>query len=141
MTYALGASLQTALFAHLSADPALQTALSGAIYDAIPPRTHPATYALIGVEDALDRSDQSARGAEHRLTISVVTNDAGFLAAKTIAAAICDRLDQALPPLSRGRLVGLWFDRADARKLDGARTRRIDLRFRARVEDGPTPTP
>lgn len=141
MTYALGASLQTALFAHLTADPALQTALNGAIYDAIPPRTPPATYALIGVEDALDRSDNTGRGAEHRLTISVVTNDAGFMAAKTIAAAICDRLDQPLPLLTRGRVVGLWFDRADARKLDGARTRRIDLRFRARVEDGPIPTP
>ena len=140
MTYALAPVLQTALFQHLSADPALQTALNGAIYDAIPPATPPATYALIGVEDTLDRSDGTGRGAEHRLTISVVTNDAGFLAAKTIAGAICDRLHTGLPPLTRGRLVALWFDRADARKLDGARTRRIDLRFRARVEDSPTPT-
>ena len=141
MTYALAPALQGAIFQHLSADPALQAALNGAIYDAIPPATPPATYALIGVEDVQDRSDQTARGAEHRLTISVVTNATGFLAAKGIASAICDRLDQPLGPLARGRLVALWFDRAEARKIEGARTRRIDLRFRARVEDGPTPTP
>jgi hypothetical protein len=141
MSYATAPALQTALFQALSNDPALIAALSGAIYDAIPPTTPPATYALLGVEDATDRSDQTARGVEYRLTISVVTNATGFLAAKTIAALICDRLAQPLPALARGHLVGLWFDRAEARKVASGRIRRIDLRFRARLDDTPIPTP
>lgn len=135
MSYVIAPALQTAIFAHLSADAALQALLSGALYDAIPPATPPATYALIGPEEAFDRSDKTGHGAEHRLVISVVSNASGFLAAKEIAARICDLLDAPALPLSRGRLVALWFDRAEARKIEGDQTRRIDLRFRARVED------
>ena len=135
MSYTLAPALQTALFAHLGADTALTDLLGGAIYDAIPPAQPPATYVLIGMEEAFDRSDQTGHGIEHRLTISVVSNATGFLAAKDIAARICDLLDAPALSLARGRLVGLWFDRAQARKIEGDQTRRIDLRFRARLED------
>lgn len=135
MSYVLAPALQTAIFAYLSADSALQALLNGALYDAIPPATPPATYVLIGPEEAFDRSDKTGHGAEHRLVISVVSNASGFLAAKEIAARICDLLDAPALPLSRGRLVAMWFERADARKIEGDQTRRIDLRFRARVED------
>lgn len=135
MSYIIAPALQTAIFQHLAADTALSVQLGGALYDAIPPATPPATYVLLGVEDAIDRSDTSGHGAEHRLTISVVTNASGFLAAKQVAARICEVLEEPDLPLSRGRLVGLWFDRAEARKTEGDQTRRIDLRFRARVED------
>ena len=37
--------------------------------------------------------------------------------------------------LARGRLVGLSFQRAVARRVDEGRVRRIDLSFRARVEE------
>ncbi|MGY6549263.1 MAG: DUF3168 domain-containing protein [Roseinatronobacter sp.] len=134
MTYALAPALQTALFAHLDADPELGLMLSGALFDAIPPATPPATYALIGPEEVIERSDITGRGAEHRLVISVVSNATGFLTAKQIAARICDLLDAPVLDLARGRLVGLWFDRAEARKIESDQTRRIDLRFRARVE-------
>lgn len=136
MSYALAPVLQAALFAHLAADTELGAILGGALYDAIPPATPPATYALIGAEDVRDRSDKTARGAEHRLTISVVTNATGFLPAKQAAARIADLLDDPVLVLSRGRLVGLWFDSAQARKVEGGQIRRIDLRFRARVEEG-----
>ncbi len=135
MSYTLAPDLQVALFEHLSADTALQAQLSGALYDAIPPATPPATYALIGAEEAFDRSDKTGHGAEHRLLISVVTNASGFLAAKQISARICELLDGPALTLARGRLVAIWFDRAEARKVEGDQTRRIDLRFRARVED------
>jgi hypothetical protein len=83
-----------------------------------------------------DRSDISGAGAEHRFIVSVVTDEAGFAAAKSVAAAVSDALADANLPLSRGRLVGLWFDRVTARRSGKAgRVRRIDLRFRARVED------
>jgi len=135
MSYVMAPALQVAIFQHLSADSALSLLLGGALYDAIPPATPPATYALIGVEEVFDRSDKTGNGAEHRLTISVVTNASGFLAAKQVAARICDLLEAPALHLSRGRLVGMWFDRAEARKIEGDQTRRIDLRFRARVED------
>ncbi len=136
MSYAPSAALQTALYQHLSAG-----GLDAPVYDAIPPAQAPATYILLGPEDVIDRSDTTARGAEFRVTLSVITDAAGFLAAKTLAAAICDRLDQPLPALARGHLVALWFDRAEARRTDTGRTRRIDLRFRARIDDSPLPTP
>jgi hypothetical protein len=37
--------------------------------------------------------------------------------------------------LARGRLVGIDFLRAAARRRDEGKVRRIDLTFRARVED------
>ena len=135
MSYALAPALQSALYAHLAADAALAAMLGGAIYDAIPPATPPATYALIGAEDVRDRSDSTARGAEHRLIISVVTNATGFLAAKQAAARIADLLDAPALVLSRGRLVGMWFDSAQASRTENGQTRRIELRVRARVED------
>lgn len=135
MSYTLAPAFQTALFQHLSADPALAALIGGAIYDAIPPASPPATYVLIGAEEAFDRSDKTGHGVEHRLTVSVVTNATGFLAAKDVAAHLCDLLDAPALSLSRGRLVAMWFDRAEARKIEGDQTRRIDLRFRARLED------
>ncbi|MCC5993405.1 MAG: DUF3168 domain-containing protein [Rhodobacteraceae bacterium] len=135
MSYATAPALQTALYQMLSADAELQALLGGAIYDAIPPATPPATYLLIGAEEAFDASDKTGRGAEHRLRFSVVTNATGFLAAKQVAARLCDLLDGTPPMMARGRVVAIWFDRAEARKLEGDQTRRIDLRFRARVED------
>ena len=135
MSYQLAPALQAAIYQLLSNDSALGALLGGAIYDAIPPATPPATYVLIGPEEVTDASDKTGHGAEHRLTISVLTNATGFLPAKDIAARIAELLDAPALALSRGRLVALWFDRAEARKIEGDQTRRIDLRFRARVED------
>ena len=135
MSYQIAPALQSAIYAHLADDAALQALVGGAIYDAIPPATPPATYVLIGPEEAFDRSDKTAHGAEHRLVISVVSNATGFLTAKEIAARISEALDAPALTLTRGRLVAMWFDRAQARKIEGDQTRRIDLRFRARVED------
>lgn len=135
MSYQLAPALQTAIFQHLSGDAALSAFLGSAIYDAIPPATPPSTYVLIGPEEVTDASDKTGHGAEHRLTISVLTNATGFLPAKEIAARITELLDTPALALTRGRLVAMWFDRAEARKIEGDQTRRIDLRFRARVED------
>ena len=51
------------------------------------------------------------------------------------AVAISDALEGAALVLTRGRLVSLRFQRAVARRLDEGETRRVDLTFRARVED------
>jgi hypothetical protein len=105
-----------------------------AVYDAMPPGTVAGTYVSLGPEDVADASDKSGDGATHDFVISVITDDAGFATAKAAAAAVSDALLETPLSLSRGHLVGLWFLRAQARRVEKADTRRIDLTFRARVE-------
>lgn len=129
MSYGAAAALQAAIYQRLVAD------LPGvAIHDAPPAGGGTGTWVLIGPEEVLDASDQSGPGAEHRLTISVISDAAGFLTAKEIAVRISDALAGEDLVLARGRLVGLWFLRAQAQRLGQGALRRIDLRFKARVE-------
>ncbi|MCV2886991.1 DUF3168 domain-containing protein [Ruegeria aquimaris] len=136
MSYGVAAALQAAVYQHLLADAGVAALVGTDIYDALPSGTLPQTYVLLGPEEVRDASDQSGEGAEHRFTVSVISEAAGFAGAKTLAGAISDVLDDAALSLARGRLVGLWFDRASARRTGtGGAVRQIDLRFRARVED------
>ncbi len=131
MSYGMASAFQAALFAHLTALPALAGV---PVVDALPRGETLGTFVLIGAEDVRDRSDASGGGAEHRFVVSIVSDAAGFQAAKALAAAVSDGLVDAAMVLARGRLVGLGFTRAVARRLDEGRVRRIDLTFRARVE-------
>ena len=136
MSYGVAAALQEAVYQHLLADAGVSALIGTAIYDALPAGTVPETYVTLGPEDARDRSDGTGAGAEHRFTVTVTTTAAGFAVAKDVAAAIGDALIDADLVLSRGSLVGLWFDRAiAARSGTGGTVRTINLRFRARVED------
>jgi len=136
MSYGMAAALQAAVYQHLLGDAGVGGLVGAAIFDALPPGDLPQTYVTLGPEDVRDRSDGSGDGAVHRFTVSVVTQAAGFGAAKAVAAAIGDALSGADLTLGRGRLVGLWFERAAARRGGKAgQVRRIDLQFRARVED------
>ena len=134
MTYALAAPLQEAVFQHLAADSGVIAELGGAIYDALPTGSLPETYAVLGGEDVLDRSDATGAGARHQIQISLYTSAAGFAGAKTAEAAICDALQDTDLTLSRGRLIGIGFEKATAERLSDG-TRSIVLRFAARVED------
>jgi len=136
MSYAMAGALQAAIYQLLAADTALAALVGGAIYDGLPAGALPETYVSLGPEAARDRSDREGAGALHRVTISVVSEAQGFATAKAVAAAICDALEDAAPALSRGRVVGIWFERARALRTGSAgQARRIDLNFRARVED------
>lgn len=135
MSYGVSSSLQAAVYQQLVADPALTGLVGTAVYDALPGGTLPSVYVTLGPESVREKSDKSGHGALHTFTISVVTDTAGFQTAKDVAAAVSDALVDADLPLTRGTLIYLAFDRAVA-KLEGTGTqRRIDLRFRARVED------
>ncbi len=137
MSYATSAALQAAVFQHLSNDASLAALVGTAIYDAVPVGTPPATYVTLGPEDARDQSDGTGAGALHNLEISVMTDGSGFSAAKQVAAAISDALHNTDLTLTRGQLIDLSFYRAKA-KLEGTGDmRRIDLTFRARVDDTP----
>jgi len=133
MSYGIGAALQAAVYQQLAASVPLQALVAGAIYDAVPPGTATGTYVSLGPEDVRDASDKTGDGATHDFVVSVVTDEAGFALAKEVAAAISDALVDAELALSRGRLVALWFLRAQARRVEKGKTRRIDLTFRARV--------
>lgn len=136
MSYAMAEALQAAVYQRLLADPAVSGLVGAAIYDAIPPGEIPDTYVSLGPEDVRDSSDATGAAAVHRFTVSVVTTVAGFAMAKTVAAAIGDALTDADLALNRGTLIGLWFERATARRSGrSGEIRRIDLRFRARVDD------
>lgn len=131
MSYQAAVALQAAVFGALSAAPALAGV---SVVDAMPPGTTPGTFVLIGPEVAVDQSDGTGAGAEHRFTVSVISDAAGFLTAKTVAAAVSAALTAGGMALTTGHLVSLGFQRAVARRLDEGTVRRIDLTFRARVE-------
>jgi hypothetical protein len=135
MSYGTAAALQAAVFQRLAGDPAVAALVGTAIYDVVPAGQVPGTYVSLGPEEVRDRSDKTARGSDHTFTVSVVTDVAGFQLAKTVAGAISDALDGPVPALARGRIVSLQFLRARALRVAAARNRRIDLTFRARVED------
>ncbi len=136
MSYAMAGALQAAIYDVLANDAALGALVGGAVHDGLPSGTVPETYVSLGPEVVRDRSDKSGAGAQHRVTVSVVSAAQGFSVAKDVAAAVCDALAGAAPVLSRGRVVGIWFERARAMRTGSAgEGRRIDLNFRARVED------
>ncbi len=131
MSYAASAALQSAVYGALTAWPDLTGVL---VVDAMPPGTVTGSFVLLGPEVALDQSDKTGGGAEHRFEISVISDSTGFLPAKTIAGHVSAALVDADLALTTGHLVSLQFLRANARRLEDGTVRRIDLQFRARVE-------
>lgn len=135
MSYGAAAALQLAVFQRLEQDLALQALVGTAIYDAAPAGSVPGTYVSLGLEETRDRSDCTHKGAAHDFTVSVVTDTAGFQSAKAVAAAVSDCLVDAPLVLTRGRLISLSFRRSRATREAKGTMRKIDLRFRALVED------
>jgi hypothetical protein len=135
MSYAIAPALQQAVYQQLASDPHLTQLVGSAIYDAVPAGHVPELYVSLGAEDVRDQSDKTGHGAQHEFTVSVVTGSAGFQSAKVAAGAVSDALLKRGLSLERGRLVSISFIRAQARRVKDSTERRIDLRFRARVED------
>lgn len=135
MSYGVSAALQEAIFSALKSDMALQVEVSGAIFDAEPAGALPDLYVSLGAETARARSDVSGSGAVHEFMVSVVSDAAGFSAAKSVAALISDRLNDPDLDLARGDLVSCRFLKAKAARDENGTTRRIDLTFRAQVDD------
>lgn len=133
MSYAMTAALQQAVYAALIGDAQVAALSNGAIYDALPPGPVPDLYVSLGPERVRDRSDKTGRGAVHDFAVTVISDTAGFGAAKALAAAVSDCLADADPTLARGHLVSLNFLRARARRL--AAGREIELWFRAVLDD------
>lgn len=135
MSMGASGALQAAIYARLSADTGLAAIVGAHVYDQPPGGALPGIYVLLGEEVVRDASDGSAKGATHDLTITVTTSASGFADAKAAAGAITDALDGAALTLARGTLLGLWFTGAKALRDGTAGARRIEVRFRARIED------
>lgn len=132
MSYGMAAALQAAVFARLAGDAGLA---GTPVYDAVPPGAGAGTFVLIGPEEVRDASDKTGDGAEHRFTVSVLSDAAGFAPGKAVAVAVSDALTGAGLGLARGRVVSLAFVAAVAKRTGGSPgQRRIDLTFRARLE-------
>lgn len=134
MSYAVSAALQAAVYQCLTGDSALTALVGTDIYDALPSGALPPLYVALGDEKVRDASDMTGAGAWHDLSVAVVSEAAGYQSGKDAAAAVGDALIDADLTLARGRLVSLRFLRAQARRESGG-LRRINLTFRARVED------
>lgn len=135
MSYGVSSALQQAVYQKLQTDLILTGLIGAAVYDSAPPGIVTGTYVSLGPEDVTEKSDMTGQGALHEITVSVVTDEAGFNGAKGVAAAVSDALIDASLVLARGSLVYLNFHRAKARRVQDADVRRIDLIFRARVCD------
>lgn len=131
MSYAAAAALQAAVYGRLTGFAGLAGV---AVLDATPSGTAPPTFVLIGPEVVSDRSDKTGGGADHLLSVAVISTASGFRSAKEVAAAVSDALVGAVMTLTTGRLVYCAFVHAKARRLDEGDVRRIDMTFRARVE-------
>ena len=136
MSYGLTDALQTAVYGALTGDAELMALVDGAIYDALPPGPVPQLYVALGAERVRDRSDFETQAAMHEFSVTVLSDEPGFLSAKAAAARISDVLDGADLTLSRGRLIRLDFYKANARLR--ANRREVETWFRAFVEDAAT---
>jgi hypothetical protein len=134
MSYGSAAALQAAVYARLMSDADLAALVGGAIYDSVPAGSLPETYVSLGVEEARARGDATGAIAEHDIALSVVSSASGFAIAKGAAAAAAAALEAPGIVLGNGRLMDLQFLSARARRVRDADVRRIELRFRARID-------
>jgi hypothetical protein len=130
MSYAAAAALQAAVHARLTGHPGLAGV---GVHDAVPPGRG-GSYIVLGPEEVRERGDAGAAGAEHRFAVVVVSDAAGFLTAKQIAGEVSEALLGAPLVLAVGRVAGIWFLRAVARRTGAEAGRRIELVFRARLD-------
>lgn len=135
MSYGASTALQAAVYQLLSGDAALAALVGGAVYDEVPPGPVSGTHVSLGEGEVRDLSDVTGGLGDHRFEVSIISDAEGFATAKAAAEAVSDVLVGARPALSRGRVVNLSFVKARARRVRAGQTRRIDMTFRAVVED------
>lgn len=139
MSYLAGAALQGAVYQALRESAALHALVGDAIYDALPVTPPAGTYIALGPEEVRDAGDATGRASAHDFVVSVLSgadDTGGFAAIKSAAAAASEALETGSLPLAKGRLAGLWFVSARARRAETGSGRRVDMTFRARVDLG-----
>lgn len=135
MSYVASHALQGAVFQLLQGDAALSAIVGSAVFDEMPPGPVEGTYVSLGEEDVVDRSDQTGLMATHRFQVSIISDVEGFATAKAAAGAVTEALLAGPWNLSQGRVVSMSFQKARARRVRAGQVRRIDLTFRAIVDN------
>ena len=131
------ASLQRAVLTRLEADSEVAALTEGHVYDALPPGELPILYVIFGTETVRDRSDMTSFAAVHEFDLSVITSLSGFQSAKTLASYMCTALLTKPLSLADGHLIALNFQGAVSKRQSTGGGRRIDLKFRALIEQKP----
>tara|TARA_R110002096_G_scaffold139147_6_gene293319 strand:- start:60 stop:470 length:411 start_codon:yes stop_codon:yes gene_type:complete len=135
MSFIYSAALQSAIYTALTNAAPISTLIGSNVFDAVPSGTVADTYILLGEEKVFSRSDFSSDATRHDVVVNVVSTANGFSDAKMVASEICKVLDGAALTLSVGNLRRLQFRSAKSRRDTGAAERRIDLIFRALVDE------
>lgn len=135
MSYGASSALQAAVYLLLRNDAALTALVGASIHDEVPAGPVSGTLVSLGEGEVRDLSDVTGGLGDHRFDVAVISDAEGFATAKAAAEAISDALVDAVPVLSRGRVVNLSFVKARARRVRAGQVRRIDMTFRAIVED------
>ena len=126
-------ALQSAVFAALSGDAALQSLISTRIFDAVP-RDAAFPYAVLGDGKETNWDTATEEGSEHEFTVTAWSRNGGHKEAKSVADAVRFVLNGATLSLNGHALVDLRFLDCDyARDTDGE-TYSATLRFRAVTE-------
>lgn len=138
MSIVLSASMQAALFETLVTDPALSALIGDAVYDATPATDGSVPmgeYLTIGTGDIRPFDTATSAGGVHDFDVTVHSASEGFSKAKLVAAAVGQALSDAALPIAGGTTVALRFVRARAKRGAAPELRRIELRFRAVLEE------
>lgn len=139
MSYQASAALQGAVYQALRADAAVAGLVGDAVFDAMPVAAPSGTYIALGPEQATDAGDATGRGSRHDFVVSILsgTSDTGgFADIKRAAAAVATVLEKGTLTLGTGRLAGMWFLSAKARRAEAGAGRRVDMTFRALIDMG-----
>lgn len=129
------AALQSGIYQTLSNATSISNLIGTNIFDAVPSGLVAETYVLIGEEKVISKADFNNGATRHDVTINVVSSASGFSDAKIVASEICNVLDGAAMVLSAGNLRNIQFRMARSRRDTGATERRIDLVFRALIDE------
>lgn len=134
MTMSPAFALRKAIRARLLGQAPLLAALGGPkLYDEAPAGAE-APYALFADSQMRDWSASLARGAEHYVTLAVISTHRGFSDALKIAQHIVESLDEAALALEGHALIDLRFVSMSVRRTQNGRFAAISILFRATTE-------
>lgn len=131
---AAGNALQKALYATLTANAGVTSALGGPrVYDDVPSRTE-FPYITFGQSTARDWSTGTEPGREHTITLHVWSRARGRKEADDVMAAAEAALHDAALTLDGHRLINLRHEFSDARREPDGETVHGIARYRAVTE-------
>ena len=138
MSLALSGELQGAIYTILIGDAALVALVGAEIYDAPLPvggALPSGEHVTLGEEIVKPFGSITSSGGVHDFDVVVHSTANGFAAAKAVSARVSDALVDANLAVTGGHLVSLRFVKAKAKRGLAPELRRIEMRFRAVIED------